>query len=149
MQNICFHHSLNWSDGTEPGIYQSFTPTADACGSLLNLFIPRPCQMSDKDWLIEMNTSELPTDATNVQGMPFQLTCFGPFWFRFLLVSCGEETVSKNVAWNPCRAAGFDFLGLIMPRRRKAGGLRGVRYIMNEISVRNYRKLIYRYFSGY
>ena len=30
-----------------------------------------------------------------------------------------EETVSKNVAWNPRRAAGFDFLGLIMPERSR------------------------------
>ena len=33
-----------------------------------------------------------------------------------------EETVSKSVAWNPCRAAGFDFLGLIMPEKSSEGG---------------------------
>ena len=31
-----------------------------------------------------------------------------------------EETVSKSVAWNPCRAAGFDFLGLIIGRKAAA-----------------------------
>ena len=52
--------------------------------------------MSDKDRLIEMNTSELPTDATNVQGMPFQLTCFGPFWL-FLLVGWKKLLVKMSL----------------------------------------------------
>lgn len=60
--------------------------------------------MSDKDRLIEMNTSELPTGATNVQGMPFQLNCFGPFWlflparWKKLLVKMSLGTPAEPLA---------------------------------------------------
>ena len=57
-----------------------------------------PCQMSDKDRLIEMNTSELPTDVTNVQGIPFQLTCFRRFWL-FLL--CWKKLLVKMSLGTP------------------------------------------------
>ena len=106
---------------TEPGIYKSF-PRA-ACGLLLkhgiNLFVLRSCQMSDKDRLIEMNTSELPTDVTNVQRMPFQLTCFGPF---SLFLPAGKKLLVKMSLgpMEPRRAAGFDFLGLIIGRKAAA-----------------------------
>ena len=75
--------------------------------------------MSDKDRLIEMNTSELPTDVTNVQRMPFQLTCFGPF---SLFLPAGKKLLVKMSLgpMAPRGAAGFDFLGLIIGRKAAA-----------------------------